>query len=128
MLNFDYVPDENIKEHNPKWQGIPDHPCWILIIGGSGSWITNALLNLVNNEPDIDQIYLHAKDLYEANYQLLIDKRESIGLKCLNDSKPFFKYSHVMNDIYKNADKHNPNKKREILWLLIHLVIKNLIQ
>ena len=27
MLNFDYVPNENIKEHNPKWRDIPDHPC-----------------------------------------------------------------------------------------------------
>ena len=49
----------------------------------------NALLNLINHEPDIDKIYLYAKDLYEAKYQLLINKRESTGLKYLNYSKVF---------------------------------------
>ena len=29
-----------------------------LIVGGSGSGKTNALLNLINNKPDIDKIYL----------------------------------------------------------------------
>ena len=52
-------------------------------------WKRNALLNLINHEPDIDKIYLYAKDLYEAKYQLLINKRESTGLKYLNDSKVF---------------------------------------
>ena len=37
MLNFDYALKEKIKEPNPKWPQIPDHPCRILIIGGSGS-------------------------------------------------------------------------------------------
>ena len=55
---------------------IPDHPCRILIVGGSGSGKTNALLNLINNPPDIDNIYLYAKDPYEAKYQYLINKRE----------------------------------------------------
>ena len=48
---------------------------WI-IIGGSGSGKANALLNLINHEPDIDKIYLYAKDPYEAKYQLLINKRD----------------------------------------------------
>ena len=50
---------------------------WI-IIGGSGSGKANALLNLINHEPDIDKIYLYAKDPYEAKYQLLINQEESI--------------------------------------------------
>ena len=41
MINFDDVIKENIKEHIPKWQKIPDHPYRILIIGGSGSGKTN---------------------------------------------------------------------------------------
>ena len=53
----------------------------MLRIGGSGSGKANALLNLINNEPDIDKIYLHAKNSYEAKYQLLINKRESTGHK-----------------------------------------------
>ena len=54
-------------EHNLKWPYIPDHLYRILIAGGSGSRKTNALLNLINNKPDIDKIYLYAKDPYEAD-------------------------------------------------------------
>ena len=43
----------------------------MLIILGSGSGKTNALLNLVNHEPDIDKNYLYAKDPSERKYQLL---------------------------------------------------------
>ena len=52
---------------------MPDHPCRILIIGGSGSGKTDALLNLINNELDIDKMYLYAEDLYEAKHQYLIN-------------------------------------------------------
>ena len=37
MIDFDDVVKENIKEHNPNWPQIPNHPYRILIIGGSGS-------------------------------------------------------------------------------------------
>ena len=40
---------------------------------------TNALLNLINHEPNIDKIVLYAKDPYKSKYQLLINKRESAG-------------------------------------------------
>ena len=65
MINFDEYTNESKIEHNSKWPYIPDHPYRILIIGGSGSG-KNALLNLINNQPNIDQIYLYAKDPYEA--------------------------------------------------------------
>ena len=55
------------RRHNSNWLYIPDHPYRILIIGGSGSEKTNALLNVINNQPDIDKIYLYAKDPYEAS-------------------------------------------------------------
>ena len=42
MFKFDYITIENIKEHNPNWPEIPDHPNRILIVGGSGSGKTNA--------------------------------------------------------------------------------------
>ena len=45
MLNLDYITNENNKKHNEKWLFIPDYPYRILIIGGSGSGKTNALLN-----------------------------------------------------------------------------------
>ena len=66
---------------------------------------TNALLNLINHEPDIDNIYLYAKDPSKAKYQLLINKRESTCLKHLNDSKAFIEYSNDMDDIYKNIEE-----------------------
>ena len=46
------------------------------MIGGSGSGKTNLLLNLIENQPDIDKIYLYAKDPYKARYQYLINIRE----------------------------------------------------
>ena len=79
QINFDDYADENKTEHNLKWPYIPDHPYRILIIGGSGSGKANALLNLINNQPDIDKIYLYAKDPYEVMYQILINKRVTTG-------------------------------------------------
>ena len=80
MINFDDYVNENKTKHNLKWPHVPDHPYGILIIRGSGSGKTNALLNLVKKQPDIDKIYLYAKDPYEAKHQFLINKRESTGL------------------------------------------------
>ena len=94
MFNFDYIIKQRTKEHNPKWQEISNHPYQMLVIGGSGSRKTNVLLNLINNEPDIDKIYLYAKDKYGAKYQFLLHKRERTGLKCLNDPKAFTEYSN----------------------------------
>ena len=99
----------NIIEHSLKWPYIPDHPYRILIIGGSGSGKTNALLSLINNQPDIDKIYLHAKDPCEAKYQYLINKREKVGLNHFNDAKVFMEYSNDMQDIYKNIEDYNPS-------------------
>ena len=78
MINFDEYTNENKTEHILKWPYIPDHPYRILIVGGSGSGKANALLNLINNQPDIDKIYLYPKDLYDAKYQYLINKREKL--------------------------------------------------
>ena len=59
MINFDDYTNENMIEHNSKWPYIPDHPYKIPIIGGSGSGKTNALLDLINKQPDIDKyIYM----------------------------------------------------------------------
>ena len=57
MTNFDDYTNENKTEHNLKWPYIPDHPYRILIIRE-----TNALLNLIKNQSDMDKIYLYAKD------------------------------------------------------------------
>ena len=83
MINFDDYTSENKTEHSLKWLYIPNHPHRILIIGGSGSGKTNTLLNLINNQPDIDKVYLYVKDPYETKYQYLINKREKSRLKAL---------------------------------------------
>ena len=74
MINLDSFTNENNenKEHNKKWPYIPDQPYRIMIIGGSGSGKTNALLNLINEQYNIDRIYLYAKDLSEPKYEYLI--------------------------------------------------------
>ena len=115
MINLDNYVNENKTKHSQKWPYIPGHPYRILITGGSGSGTTNALLNLVNNQPYIDKIYLCAKDPYEAKHNFLISKRESTGLKHLNDHKAFTEYSNDMQDIYENVDEYNIDKERKIL-------------
>ena len=76
MFNFDYITKEDIKEHNPNWPQMPDSPYKILITRGFRSGKTNSLFNLINQEPDIDKVYLYAKDPYEVKYQLLINKEK----------------------------------------------------
>ena len=89
MINFDDIVNENETVHNKNWPYIPDHPYRILIIGDSGSGKTNVLLNLIENQPEIDKIYLYAKDPYEAKYQDLINKREGVGINHFKDLKSF---------------------------------------
>ena len=98
------------------------HPYRILIIGGSGSGKTNALLNLINNQPDIDKIYLYAKDPYEKKYQYLINKREKVRINHFNDPKVFIEYSNDMQDVYKNIEDYNPIKKRKVLIIFDDMV------
>ena len=108
MINFDDVTKENIKEHNPNWLQTPDHLYRILTYGGSGSGETDSLFNLKSHQPDIDKIYLYAKDSYQAKYQFLVNKRESTGLKHLNSSK------FLLNS--------------QIIWMIFIKVLKDKIQ
>ena len=80
-------------------------------------WIrkNKCIINLINNQPDTDKIYLYAKDPYEAKYQNLINKREKVGLDHFKDPWAFIEYSNDMQDIYKNIEDYNPGKKRKVL-------------
>ena len=100
MINFDYHANENKTENNPKWPYIPTG---------------NALLNLINNQPDIDKIYIYARDPYKAKYQYFINKYEKVGLDHFNDPKAFMEYSNDVQDVYKNIEDYNPGKKRKTL-------------
>ena len=76
MFNLDDITNKNNKEHNEKWPYITDHPCRVLIIGRSGLEKTNALLNLIKEEDDINKIYLYTIDLSKAKHKFLIKKHE----------------------------------------------------
>ena len=115
MINLDNIVNDNNKKHNVNWLYIPDHPYRILIIGGSGSGKTNALLYLINEQRDIDKIYLYAKNLIDSKYEHLIKNCENAGIKHLNDSKAFIDCSNTMDDVYENIDHYNPNRKRKVL-------------
>ena len=108
MINFDDTVNEKKTVHNKNWPYTPDHPYRILIIEGSGSGKTNVLSNLIENQPDIDKIYLYAKDPDETKHQYLVNKRESVGINHFNDNKAFIEYSNDMRNVYKNINHYNP--------------------
>ena len=89
MINLDNITNKNNKKHNEKWPHIPDHPFRTVILGSSGSGKINTLLNLINEQNDIDKIYLYARDLDEPKYQILIKKRKDAEIKHLNDPDAF---------------------------------------
>ena len=113
MINLDSITNENNKEHNEKWPFIPDHSYIIIIIGGSVSGKTNALLNLITEQNDIDKIYLYARDLSESKYEQLIKKHENAGIRHLNNPNAFIKCSDTTDDVYKNINDYNLSRRKK---------------
>ena len=111
MINLHSITNENNKEHNTKWSFIPDHSYIILLIGGSGSGTTNALLNLIREQDNVDKIYLYAKDLSELKYEFLIKKREDVGIKYCIDPNAFIECLNTIGDVYQNIDDYYPSRK-----------------
>ena len=68
------------------------------------------------------KIIFFATDSYKVKYKLIINKRESRGLKYLNDTKVFVEYSNDVDDIYKNNEEYNPNKKQKILIVFCDMI------
>ena len=91
------------------------HSYRILIIGGSGSGKTSKLLNLINEQNDIDKVYLYARDLNKPKYKILIKKHKDSGIKHLNDRNTFIKCPNTMDDVYENIHDYNSSRKRKIL-------------
>ena len=113
MINFDDYTNENKTEHNENWPYLHDKPYRILITGGSGSGKTNALLNLIENQPDINKIYLYPKDPYETKYPYLINKIESVGINHFSNPKAF---------IDKNINYYNPYKENKMLIVFDYMI------
>ena len=82
-----------------------------MIIGGFGLGKTNTLLNLINEQHDIDKIYLYARDLSESKYEYLIKN----VIKQVNDPNAFIECSNTMDDVYENIHDYNSSRKRKIL-------------
>ena len=122
MINFDGVTKENIKELNPNWPQIPDHPYKMFITGGSESGKTNALLNLINQKLQTDQIYLNSQNLYEAKHQFLINEREGAGLKHCNDSIAFIQYLNDIDYICDIIEQYNLIKQRKIFIVFYDMI------
>ena len=122
MINLDSITNKNNKEYNEKWSYTPNHPYRILIIGGCGSGKRNALLNLINEQSNIDKIYLYAKDLNEPKYEFLIQKRKNTRIKHFNDSNAFVECSNTTDDVYENIDDYNPKRKRKFLIIFNDMI------
>ena len=66
---------------------------------------------------------MYAKDLSESKYEYLIRNRENARIKHLNDSKAFIECSNTMDDIYKNINNYNANRKRKILIVFDDMIV-----
>ena len=71
------------------------------------------MINLINEQNDIDQIYAYARDLSKPKYEYLIKKREDVGIKHVNDINPFIECSNTMDDFYEHINDYNAIRKRK---------------
>ena len=76
----------------------------------------------MNEQNDIDNIYLYARDLNEPKYEYLIKKRENAGIKHLNNPNTFIECSNTMDDIYENTNDYNPIRKRKKLIVFDYMI------
>ena len=81
------------------------------------------LLNLIKNQqPAFDKIYLYVKDPFESKYELLINRREKVGVKKLKNPKAFIDYGQTIDDVYENLEDYNPTKKRRVLIVVDDMI------
>ena len=73
------------------------------------------MLNLINEQNNIDKMYLYAKDQSEPKYEFLIKNRENVRITHLNDPNAFIECWNTMDDVYENINDYNPIIKRKKL-------------
>ena len=114
MFNLDNITE---KYNNKDW------PYRKLILGPSGSGKTNYLSNSIRKDSNIiDKIYLYAKDLEEPKYQLVINKREKVGINFNNDPTAFIEHSNSMDDIFPQIEDYNKKRKRKVLIIFDEMI------
>ena len=86
-----------------------------MIIKGWGSGQTNALLNLIGQQDDIDKIYLYGKNLSEPKYEFFIKNAENYGIKHFIDLKTFKECSNNIDVVYDDIDNYNLTRERKFL-------------
>ena len=65
----------------------------------------------------------YAKDQYDAKYQLLVNKLESVSLKHFDDLKAFIEYSSDIDDVYESINEYNWNKKRKTFIVFDYIIV-----
>ena len=78
------------------------------------------LLNLIKHqikhqESDFDKTYLYLKFSFESQHELLINRREKVGIKQTKNPKAFIDYSQTIDDFNENLESYNPIKKIQVL-------------
>ena len=120
--DLDDITKENNKEPNEKWY----HPYRILIIGGPGTGKTSMLFNLINEQNDINKMYLYWKDLSESKYNFLIKKLKKRRNKAFKWSKLIYWVFQSDGCRLWNTDDYNPNRKRKTL-IVFDVVIADMM-
>ena len=121
---MDDVIKENTKETNSKWPEMTDQLYRTLIVGGSGSRETNALLNLINRETDIDKIVLYVKDSHEVKYQFLTNQQKTQAWSILMILKLLLNTQIIWIILMNTMQGKNVKDQLFLMiWLLICLVI-----
>ena len=72
---------------------------------------------MIDEQSDIDTIYLYAKDLSGPKYEYLIKKRKNAEIKPVNNSNAFIECSNTMDGVYENINSYNPNRKKKLLLM-----------
>ena len=81
---------------------------------------------MINEQDDIDKIYLYAKDLRKPKYECLIKKCEYAGAKDFSDRNVFIKCTNTMDRVYKNIHNYNPSRKRKKLIVFDDMIAYNM--
>ena len=80
------------------------------------------MINLINEQNDIDKIYLYARNLNEPKHEYLIKKREDMGIKHANNQSAFIECSNTVDDVYENIHDYNSSSRRKPLIIFYDMI------